>query len=66
MNILLTFTKDTLSPCLRHLEGGIEQQHIVTMCHDTALVLTLKRFDAEAFAVQIKVYINSHDVSFQE
>jgi hypothetical protein len=66
MNILFTFTKDTLTTRFGHLECRIEEQHIVTVGNDTALVLTLKRFDAEAFTVQIKVYINSHDVSFQE
>jgi hypothetical protein len=51
MNVLFTFTKDTLTTRFGHLEGGIEQQHIITVCHDTAFVLTLKRLDAEAFAV---------------
>jgi hypothetical protein len=55
MHILFTFTKDTLTTSFGHLKGGIEDQHLVTMCHDTTFVRTLKRFNAKAFAMQIKV-----------
>jgi hypothetical protein len=67
MNVLFTFTEDTLTPCLRHLERTIEEQHSITMGNDSALVRAFQRLDAKAFAMEVEINERfQHDVSFQE